>query len=96
VTEPIAAVSGGVRLALHIQPRASRTELAGIHGGALKIRVASPPVAGAANLELVRFLARLLGVTRSHIELISGLGSRRKGILVHGVSVEEARRRLGL
>jgi uncharacterized protein (TIGR00251 family) len=96
VTEPVIPVSGGVRLALHIQPRASRTELAGIHGGALKVRVASPPVGGAANLELVRFLARLLGVARSNVELVSGMGSRRKGLLVHGVSVEEARQRLGL
>ena len=96
MTEPVVAVSGGVRLALHIQPRASRTELAGLHGGALKVRVASPPVAGAANLELVRFVARLLGVARSSVELVSGMGSRRKGLLVHGVSVEEARRRLGV
>jgi len=49
------------RLTLHVQPRARRTEVAGLHGAALKIRLAAPPENGAANDELVRFLAEQLG-----------------------------------
>ena len=94
--QPVEPVPGGVRLVLHIQPRASRTELAGLHGGALKLRVAAPPVAGAANLELLRFLAELLGVSRSRLELKAGSGARRKLVLVEGVSVQFAERKLGL
>ena len=53
----ISETKTGVRLAIQVQPRASRTELAGIHGDALRIRLAAPPVDGAANEELIRFLA---------------------------------------
>src|SRR5690349_9294235 len=53
----------GVVLTVHVQPKASRTEYVGIHGNALKIRVAAPPVDGAANDELVRFLADCCAVS---------------------------------
>ena len=85
----------GVRLTLHVQPRASRTELAGRHGDALKVRIAAPPVDGAANAELVRFLAELLGVAKSAVEIVSGESGRRKVVAVHGVGLEAARRVLG-
>ena len=94
--QPIAAAPGGVRLTLHVQPRAARTALAGIHGDALKIRIASPPVEGAANRELARFLAELLGVTPSSVQVVAGLGARRKTVLVQGVTVAVAAQRLGL
>ena len=87
---------GGVRLRVHAQPRASRTELAGIHDGKLKVRLAAPPVDGAANLELVRFLAGLLGVPRSSISLIAGTSAKQKVLQVRGVSVEQVLRRLGI
>jgi uncharacterized protein len=90
------AVPGGVRLRVHAQPRASRTELAGIHDGRLKVRLAAPPVDGAANLELVRFLAGLLGVPRSDISVIRGPSAKQKVLQVRGVSVEEVRRKLGI
>jgi uncharacterized protein (TIGR00251 family) len=85
-----------VRLTLHVQPRASRTELAGRHGDALKVRVAAPPVDGAANAELVRFLAELLGVAKSAVEIVAGESGRRKVVAVHGVGLEAARRVLGV
>ncbi len=93
---PVEATPGGVRLTLHVQPRASRTGLAGLHGDAIKIRLAAPPVDGAANAELVRFLAELLGVARSAVEIVSGETGRRKVVRVQGVTVADAGARLGL
>ncbi len=93
---PVAAVLGGVRLRLRIQPRASREEVAGVAGDAIRVRLSAPPVEGAANEALVRFLADRLDVSRSAVDLVSGQTSRNKLVEVHGVSVEEARRRLGL
>lgn len=91
----LAAVDGGVRLQLHIQPRASTTEIAGVHGDALKIRLAAPPVDGAANEALIRFLAERLGVPRAAVMLIAGLSGRRKLVEARGVGIEDARFRLG-
>lgn len=87
-------MDGGVRIHVHVQPRAARTEYTGLHGNALKIRLAAPPVDGAANEELVRFFAERLGVPRSRIALVAGHSSRRKTLLVKGCTPEAARRRL--
>ena len=65
-------------LTLHIQPGAKRTEIAGAHGDALKIRLAAPPVDGKANAALLEFLAERLRLPKSEVLLISGHGSRRK------------------
>lgn len=78
----IAVAGGGCRLTLYVQPRASRTEVVGLHGDALKIRVAAPPVDGAANDALVAFLSKKLGVPRTNILLEAGRSSRRKVFLV--------------
>lgn len=93
---PVRPVDGGVRLLLHVQPRASRTELAGLFGDALKIRIAAPPVDGAANGELVRFLAETLGVPAAAVEILAGETGRRKTVEVRGMTVEAAASRLGL
>jgi uncharacterized protein len=93
---PVETTRDGVRIQLHIQPRAARTELAGAFGDALKVRLKSPPVDGAANEELVRFLAERLGVPRSSVALVAGHSGRRKTVRVAGVSAEDAARRLGL
>jgi len=95
-TPALLATTTGIRLRLHIQPRAATTELAGVHGDALKVRVAAPPVDGAANEALVRFLAEQLGVPRSAVRVESGAASRAKVVAVDGVGLEAARRRLGL
>ena len=87
---------GGVRLAVVVTPRASRTELAGVAGGRLRVRVAAPPVDGAANEELVRFLARHLGLARSAVALASGAAGRRKTVLVTGMTPDEVARRLSV
>lgn len=87
---PIESVPGGVRLLVLVQPRASRTEVVGTHGDAIRIRLAAPPVDGAANEELIRFLARRLGVGRRAVDITGGLSSRRKVVQVAGATVEQA------
>lgn len=71
-------------LSLHVQPGAKRSEIVGLHGDALKIRLAAPPVDGKANAELIRFLAERLGLPRSAVELVSGECSRAKRLRVAG------------
>jgi uncharacterized protein (TIGR00251 family) len=93
---PIERTPEGVRLRLRIQPRASRTEVAGLYGTTLRIRLAAPPVDGAANDELVRFLARLLGVPGRAIEITAGHSGRQKTVHVAGVDALTAARILGL
>lgn len=84
----------GVILRLHIQPGAKRTEVAGPHGDALKIRLAAPPVDGKANACLIGFLATTLGVAKSAVDLLSGAGARAKRVRIAGVSVAAAVARL--
>jgi uncharacterized protein (TIGR00251 family) len=74
-----------VVLSLHIQPGAKRTETAGLHGEALKIRLAAPPVDGKANEALIAFLAKTLGVPKAAVELVAGQTSRAKRVKVRGV-----------
>ena len=93
---PIEPTPTGVRLRLRIQPRASSTEVAGLHGEAIRIRLAAPPVDGAANRALVDFLVVALSVPRSQVTLKSGAAGRDKVILIGGLSVAEAAKRLGL
>ena len=78
----------GAILTVHIQPKASTTECVGIHGDALKIRVAAPPVDGAANEELIRFLARRLSISPTSVQIHSGAGGRHKRVLVKGINAQ--------
>lgn len=84
------------RLTVWVQPRAPRTEVVGRHGDAIRIRVAAPPVDGAANEELVRLLAERLGLPRRAIRLKSGATGRRKTVEITGLTAAEVERRLGL
>ena len=79
---------------VHVQPRASRTEIVGRHGDAIKIRLRSPPVDGAANDELVTFLAGQLAVARREVRIVGGTSQRRKRIAVTGLSAQDAARKL--
>jgi uncharacterized protein len=81
---------GGVRIRVRVQPRSSRTEIVGEHDGALRIRVAAPPVDGEANAELVRFLAKRLGVAKSRVRIVAGETGRLKTVEVEGVTAEAA------
>ncbi len=80
--------STGVRIQIHAQPGAKRTEIAGLHGDAIKIRIQAPPVEGRANEELIRFLSEKLGVSRSQITLTKGETSRSKSFVVTDVSID--------
>jgi uncharacterized protein (TIGR00251 family) len=80
-----------VRFEVRAQPRASRTEVAGTHGEAIKIRLAAPPVEGAANAELIAFLARRLGVSKSAVRIVKGERGKNKLVEVAGVSEEQVR-----
>ena len=84
-----------VILTLHIQPGAKKTELAGSHGEALKIRLAAPPVDGRANACLLAFLAKRLGLAKRQVTLVSGETSRAKRVSVEGLDAESVRQKLG-
>ena len=79
----------GTTLEVYVQPKASRNELVGAHEGTLKVRLTAPPVEGEANHECVKFLAKLLRVSRSRVEIVQGHKSRRKTILIQGVTGED-------
>jgi uncharacterized protein (TIGR00251 family) len=82
------------RLIVHVQPRAKKSEVVGRHGDAIKVRLQAPPVDGAANEELVRFLAESLGIARRAITIVGGLTSRRKTVEIDGVGAEDLAARL--
>ena len=82
------ATDGRITLTLHNQPGAKKTEFAGLHGDALKIRLAAPPVDGKANEALIKFVAEALGLPKSAVNLKSGQTSRRKVLEVSGTTSE--------
>ena len=86
---------GAVSFRVRVQPRASRSELAGEHGDAFKLRIAAPPVDGKANEECRRLLARLVGVSPSSVEIISGESSKEKVVRVRNVAAARVRELLG-
>ena len=77
---------GKLTFKVQVVPRASRSEIVGEHNGALRIRIAAPPVDGAANEELIRTLAGALGVRRNAIEITSGQTARTKQVRVTGAT----------
>lgn len=80
---------GCVRFTVRVQPRASRTEIVGVHGDAIKVRLTAPPVDGAANDALLEFLANVLCVTRGAVRILSGEKSRTKVVEVVGVERDD-------
>lgn len=79
---------GTIVLAIHAQPGAKRTEVSGLHGDALKVRVAAPALEDRANEALVEFLARRFGVARRDVTLVSGAKSREKRFEIRGSAVD--------
>lgn len=79
---------------MRVQPRASKNEITGWQGDALRVRLTAPPVEGAANAALTDFLAAALGVRRADVSLVSGAKSRDKTVEVSGLTDEELAARL--
>ncbi|KUK83597.1 MAG: hypothetical protein XD97_0140 [Pelotomaculum thermopropionicum] len=73
---------------VRVQPRASKNQLAGLYGDAVKLRLTAPPVDGKANEACRDYLARLLRVPRAQVEVVSGLTGRNKLIKVTGLGIE--------
>ena len=79
-------------LTVHVQPGAKTTEIVGLHGDALKIRLAAPPVDGKANASLIAFIADRLGIAKSAVSVKSGQTSRRKTIAIEAPPADIAQR----
>ncbi len=80
---------GHIVFNVKVVPRASRSELVGEQDGALRVRIAAPPVDGAANEELIRLLAKTLQVKPSSVTIVSGHGGRMKKVTVEGITAKE-------
>ena len=85
---------GAVVFRVLVQPRASKNELAGIHGDCLKIRVTSPPVEDQANKKLCAFLSKLIGVGKKQVEVVGGHKTRVKKVMISNTSMDEVRKKL--
>ncbi len=81
----------GAVLTVHAQPKAARTEFVGVHGDALKFRVAAPPVEGAANEELCGYLAAQFGLSKRDVVIRAGQGARHKHVLLRNVAAGRVR-----
>ena len=77
-----------ITLTVRVIPRASRSEIVGEHGDALKIKLVSPPVDGAANEELIKLLARSFGVPKSDVAITAGHTSKTKKVRITGIARE--------
>lgn len=92
----VRAEAGGVCFDVVVVPRASRSQVVGVHAGSLKIALAAPPVDGEANAALCELLAKLLRVPKRSVQLQRGARSKHKTVSVEGVDVSEVLERLGL
>ena len=90
----VTASQDGVELWVRAKPRASKSAVRGVAEGALEVAVAAPPVEGEANEELVRFLARALGVGKRDVRIVRGEGSRHKRLYVANIGEAELRAKL--
>jgi len=84
-----------VRFSVRLQPRASKNEIAGLQGSALKVRVTAPPVDGMANQALIELLSRTLNTSRRNVCIVSGHTSRTKLIEISEASLESVQRLAG-
>jgi uncharacterized protein (TIGR00251 family) len=83
--------AGGVEIEVLVVPRASRTQVAGVHDGRLKVQLNAPPVEGEANQALIELLAERLGIKKSAVAIVSGQTGKRKRVRIEGVGVAAVR-----
>jgi uncharacterized protein (TIGR00251 family) len=84
--------NGRLIFTVRVVPRASKSEIVGEHDGALKVRLAAPPVDGAANEELVKLLAKEFNAAKSDIEILSGQTSKTKQVSISNSTGEKLTR----
>jgi uncharacterized protein (TIGR00251 family) len=82
---------GTVLLSLHVQPKASKSRVVGLHDGCLKVAVAAPPIEGRANKQVVKLVAGMLGIAAHHVTVKTGTLSRKKLLVVKALSAAEVR-----
>jgi uncharacterized protein (TIGR00251 family) len=90
----LAAHAQGTILPVRAQPGARKTEIAGIHAGALRVAVSAPPDKGKANAAIAKLLAEVLGFKPAQIGLLSGAATRQKRFLIQGIEPDALRLRL--
>ena len=93
-SDALAAHRDGATLRVAVTPRSGKTAFGEVVDGAIRVQVAAPPVDGAANAALVRFVAQAAGVPRGRVRLVSGERGRAKAILVAGLTVQDLAARL--
>ena len=86
----------GLEVRIKAVPRASKDEIQGLHDGALKIRLTTPPVDGKANQALIKFLSKQLNISKAQIELTQGETSRSKILRISGITAKQIHERLRL
>ncbi|OGQ88664.1 MAG: YggU family protein [Deltaproteobacteria bacterium RIFOXYD12_FULL_56_24] len=84
------ADDASISLLIHVQPKASRTRLAGLHGEALKLCITSPPVDGKANAAVIKFFAKLFKIPKAAVAIAGGEASRDKRLILAGISAAQA------
>jgi uncharacterized protein (TIGR00251 family) len=87
----VTEANGRVRFSVRVQPRAATTAVAGVYGDALKVRVAAPPVDGAANDALVEFFAEIFAVRLRDVSIVAGETSRSKIVEIDGITERAVR-----
>ena len=85
-----------ITLKIHLLPRASRDEICGLHGDAIKVKVTAPPIEGKANKALQIFIAEKLNISASQIEIVAGQRSRKKTLRISGISRAAVEKALGI
>lgn len=80
--------NGSVSFQVRVVPRANKSEIVGVEGDSLKVRLKAPPVEGKANEALVKFIAERLAVSKSQVEILSGHASRTKVVRVRGIQAD--------
>jgi uncharacterized protein len=91
----VSEAEDSITFSVRVAPRASKSEIIGEVEGFLKVRISAPPVDGAANVEVVKILAKAFGVAKANIEILSGQTSKTKRIRIDGVTAQKAQELFG-
>ena len=75
----------GIILHVHVVPRSAKSEVSGVQGDALKLKITAPPVEGQANAECIRFLSNVLGIKKKQVKILGGHKSKKKTVAIEGI-----------